>query len=155
MKEHCASVLIIARSGPLRDGLRALLTAMPQVNAAEEACDLSTALRMAFERAPALVLLDSVLTGSEVWLAVRQAKAKWPRARCIFLADSVQQQYEAEAAGADAVLLKGVLPAKLIATIVRLLPRQGGQEQRCDVVVSSAQHNHRTRRLGRQYRLAL
>ena len=155
MKEHCASVLIIARSGPLRDGLQALLTAMPQVDAAEEASDLSSALRMAFERAPALMLLDSGLAGSQTWLAVRQVKAKWPRVRCIFLADNVQQQYEAEAAGADAVLLKGVSPAKLIATIVRLLPRQGGQEEKCEVVVSTTQYNHRAWRFGRQHRLIL
>jgi DNA-binding response OmpR family regulator len=86
---------------------------------------------------------------------VRQAKAKWPRARCIFLADSVQQQVEAEAAGADAVLLKGVPPAKLIATVVRLLPRRGAQEERCDVVVSSARHNNRTRHFGKPHRLVL
>jgi DNA-binding NarL/FixJ family response regulator len=155
MKESCASVLIVVKSGPLRDGLQALLMAMPQVDTVEWVSDLSSALRMAFERAPALVLLDSGPADSEVWLAMRQAKAKWPRARYVFLADSVQQQYEAEAAGADAVLLKGVLPAKLIATVVRLLPRQGRQEQRCDVIVSSAQQNQRTRRFGRQYRLVL
>jgi DNA-binding NarL/FixJ family response regulator len=155
MKENCASVLIVIKSGPLRDGLQALLTAMPQIDAVEWVSDLSSAPRMALGRAPALVLLDSGPAGSEVWLAVRQARTKWPQARCVFLADSVQQQYEAEAAGADAVLLKGVLPAKLIATIVRLLPRQGSQEERCDVVVSSPQHIHRTRRLGRQHRLVL
>ena len=147
--------LIVAEPGPLRDGLRALLIAMPQVDAVEEACDLSSALGMAFEHAPALALLDSGPAHSETWLAVRRVKAKWPRARCIFLADSVQQQYEAEAAGADAVLLKGVLPSRLIATVVRLLPRRGEKEERCDVVVSSAQHSDRTRRFGRPHRLML
>jgi DNA-binding NarL/FixJ family response regulator len=86
---------------------------------------------------------------------VRRAKAKWPQARCIFLADSVQQQYEAEAAGADAVLLKGVSSTRLIATIVKLLPQQGGQEEKRDVVLSSTRHNDRTRRFGRQHRVAL
>jgi DNA-binding NarL/FixJ family response regulator len=147
--------LIVAQPGPLPDGLRALLIAMPQVDAVKEVCDLSSALGMAFKRAPTLVLLDSGLAGSAIWLAVRQVKAKWPRARCIFLADGVQQQYEADAAGADAVLLKGVLPSRLIATVVRLLPRRGEKEERCGVVVSSAQHSDRTRRFGRPHRLML
>ncbi len=155
MIENGASALIVAKPGPLRDGLRALLTAMPEVHAVEEICDLPSALEMALGRAPALVVLDSGLAGSEIWLAVRQAKAKWPQAQCIFLADSVEEQYEAEAAGADATLLKGVSPARLIATMVRLLPQQGGQEKRCEVVVSSAQRNDGTRRFRRQHRLVL
>lgn len=155
MTENGASALIVAKPGPLRDGLRALLIAMPEVNVVEEVCDLSSAPRMAFGRAPALVILDSGLASSEIWLAVRRAKAKWPQAQCIFLADSVEEQFEAEAAGADAILLKGVSPAKLIATVVRLLPKRGGQEERCNVIVSCTQHNHRTRRFGGQHRLVL
>jgi CheY-like chemotaxis protein len=155
MAENGASALIVANPGPLRDGLRALLIAMLEVHAVEEACDLPSALKMALGRPPALVVLDSGLAGSEIWLAARQAKAKWPQAQCIFLVNSVKEQSEAEAAGADAVLLKGVPPAKLIATIVRLLPQRGGQEERCDVIVSGAQHNQRARRFGRQHRLVL
>jgi DNA-binding NarL/FixJ family response regulator len=52
---------------------------------------------------------------------VRRAKALWPQAECIFLANDVQQHQAAEAAGADAALLKGFPAARLVATIVRLL----------------------------------
>jgi hypothetical protein len=44
-------------------------------------------------------------------------------ARCIFLANDVQQHQEAEAAGADAVLLEGFPAGRLVAAIVRLLPQ--------------------------------
>ena len=57
-------------------------------------------------------------------MTVRRAKARWPQARCILLANDVQQHQEAEAAGADAVLLKGFPAARLVATIVGLLPQQ-------------------------------
>jgi DNA-binding NarL/FixJ family response regulator len=124
MEESGASVLIITKSGPLRDGLWALLTAMHQVDTVEWVCDLSSALGMTSEHFPALVLLDSGLAGSEISLAVRHAKAKWPQAQCIFLADDVQQQREAEAASADAVLLKGFPAAKLVTTIAGLLLKQ-------------------------------
>jgi DNA-binding NarL/FixJ family response regulator len=128
---------------------------MPEVHVVEEVSDLSSALKMDLGHGPGLVVLDSGLAGSGIWMTVRQAKAKWPQARCILLANSVEEQSEAEAAGADAALLKGAPPAKLIATVVRLLPHRGEQEERCDVVVSSPQHKNRTRRFGRQHRLML
>ena len=130
MIKHSASALIVARPGPLRDGLQALMTAIPQIDAVREMDDVSSALRVVFERSPALVVLDSNLAGSEVWMTVRRARARWPQARCIFLADNVQQHQEAEAAGVDAVLLKGFPAAKLIATIVRLLPQQRAYQGR-------------------------
>ena len=138
MTTDCALALIVAKPGPLRDGLQALLIAVPQVDAVEQICDLSSALEMSFERSPALVLLDSGLAGSGIRPAVRQAKARWPQARSIFLADSVQQQCEAEAVGVDAVLLKGTLPERLVATIQGLLSQHGNSGESHDVVVSSA-----------------
>jgi len=155
MTESGTSALIVAKPGPLRDGLRALLIAMPEINAVEEVGDLPSALKTALDRAPALIVLDSGLAGSDIWRAVRQAKARWPQSRCIFLADAVEQQVEAEAACADAILLKGVPPAKLIATVMRLLPYRGEQEETPDVVASRAQRNDRTRRFGKPHKLVL
>jgi DNA-binding NarL/FixJ family response regulator len=151
MAANCASILIVARPGPLRDALRALMTAMPQIDGVGEADDVAAALGRGREARPAMVLLDSSLTGEGIWLAVRRIKAKWPQIRCIFFADSVQQQYEAETAGADAVLLKGVLPAKLIATIVRLLPQQAKQEEKNEVAVSRRRFKARTQQFRRQH----
>jgi len=124
MEESCASVLIIARPGPLRDGLQALLTAIPQIDTVEWVCDLSSVLDMTSEHCPALVFLDAGTAGGEISLAVRRAKTRWPQAQCLFLANDVQQQREAENANADAALLKGFPPAKLVATIAGLLLNQ-------------------------------
>jgi DNA-binding NarL/FixJ family response regulator len=71
------------------------------------------------------VLLDSSLAHDETELVVKQTKAEWPAARCICLVDSVQQEREAEVAGADAALLKGTSPARLVATLIGLLSQQG------------------------------
>jgi DNA-binding NarL/FixJ family response regulator len=124
MTKGCTSALIVAKPGPLRDSLQALMAAMPQIEAAYEVNDLASSAEMTFACGPTLVLLDCSLNGGDTWMAVRRAKAKWPQARCILLANDVQQHQEAEAAGADAVLLKGFPAASLVATIVRLLPRQ-------------------------------
>ena len=118
-----ASALIIARPGPLRDGLQALVDTMPLIRALNVLNDVSSALGGETGGSPALVLLDADLSNDRVWLTVRRVKRKWPRARTIILAGSVEQQAEAEVAGADVVLLEGFPAGKLVAAIVKLLPQ--------------------------------
>ncbi len=113
--------LIVAHPGPVRDGLRALLTAIPRVASLREIDDASSALRMVEQDRPALVLISVASPGDEVWNLLAQIKAKYPRTRSILLVDDVQQQQLAQAAGADGVLLKGDPASRLSATIKRLL----------------------------------
>lgn len=117
------SALIVARPGPLRDALHALVDTMPQIEAVDVASDVRSALRADVKLPPTLVLLDADLGDDKVWLAVRQVKLRWPRARTIILAGNVEQQGEAEAAGADVVLLEGFPAGRLVAAIVQLLPQ--------------------------------
>ena len=123
MTNDYPSALIVAKPGPLRDGIQALMIAIPQIEAVYETSDLSSALDMVFDRCSALVLLDSGLYRGEIRPSVRRVKAQWPEARCIFLADDVQQQREGESAGADAALLKGLPATQLVAAVVGLLAR--------------------------------
>jgi DNA-binding response OmpR family regulator len=95
---------------------------MPQIGSVNVVSDVHTALK-ADIGCPALLLLDAGSTASDTWLTVRRAKARWPRARTIVLVSNVQQQAEAEAAGADTVLLEGFPAGRLVAAIVRLLPQ--------------------------------
>jgi DNA-binding NarL/FixJ family response regulator len=117
-----ASALIIARPEPLRDGLQALVGTMPQIGTIDVLNDVHSALK-ADVGTPALLLLDAGMTGNDVWLTLRRAKARWPRARTIVLVNSVEQQTEAEAAGADVALLEGFPAGRLVAAIVKLLPQ--------------------------------
>jgi len=123
MTKNGASALIVAKPGPLRDGLYALMEAMPQIGSVYAAEDVPSAPETTFKDGLALVLLDSVPGCNDVWMGVRRAKARWPQARCVLLVDNVEQHNEAEAAGADAVLLKGLPAPRLVASIVRLLPQ--------------------------------
>jgi DNA-binding NarL/FixJ family response regulator len=107
----------------MRDGLHALVTAMPQIDAVQGVDDLASALAMAFDYAPALVMLESNPSSKDVWTTTRRVKARWPAARCICLVNDVQQRQEAEAAGADVVLLQGFPAGRLVAAVVRLLPQ--------------------------------
>jgi DNA-binding NarL/FixJ family response regulator len=115
-------VLIVAKPGPLRDGLQALVGALPRVRPAEHD-DVESALRNGNRRGKvALVLLDAGLVGDGMGAALRSMKGKWPQARYIALVDDVRQHHSAAMAGADIVLMKGFRPSRLVETIVRLLP---------------------------------
>jgi DNA-binding NarL/FixJ family response regulator len=118
-----ASTLIIARPEPLRDGLHALVGTMPQIGTVNVVSDVHSALKVDLDPCPALVLVDAGLADDDIWLTVRRARARWPGARTIILVSNVDQQMEAEAAGADAVLLEGFPAGRLVAAIVKLLPQ--------------------------------
>lgn len=118
-----ASALIVTGVNCLQNGLLALTTAMPQLELVDEAGDASMALRIVDEHPPDLVLLDADLPGNQAWAVLKHIKAGCPHTHCIVLADDVQQQKDAETLGADAVVLKGTPPAKLIAAIEGLLPQ--------------------------------
>jgi two-component system nitrate/nitrite response regulator NarL len=124
MGKESISALIVAEPGPLRDGLRALLRATPQISAVIQVDNTSSALGAVVEHYPALVLLDASLFDSGALSLVRMIKAEGIRSRCLVLADDVQQQQEARSVGADVALLKGFSAAKLLEMIERLLPEQ-------------------------------
>ena len=121
MTKNRPQALIITGPGTLQKGLSALMTAIPRVNVISEVADGFQALEAIRRYRPSLVLLDTNLPGDEGWQVLKQIRSQWPKIRCIVLADDVQQQRRAEVLGADVVLLKGFPPAKLAATIEKLL----------------------------------
>jgi DNA-binding NarL/FixJ family response regulator len=114
-------VLIVAKPGPLRDGVQALVGAMPQVGTIRKINDLSSTSLAAIEGYPELVLLNCGMGCGLIGAMVAQVKARWPRARCLTLVGSVEQQREAESSGADAVVLNGLPARKLLKTIAGVL----------------------------------
>lgn len=118
-------VLIAARPGLIRDGLQAVLAAMPQIEMMDPVDDGPSALKKMAEHQPALVLLDTNLPDDQVWTLLQQIKARWPQIQCLILADSGRQQQTAQAAGADGVLIKGFPTKELYASVKRLLSRHG------------------------------
>jgi DNA-binding NarL/FixJ family response regulator len=122
-------VLIISQPGPLRHGLRALLSSMPNVETVTVAAQAKAALQSISRSQPAMVLLDSSLPGEGFLPLLKQIKVRWPQLECLVLADGTEQQRQAQAARADRVLLKGVSAARLSAAMERLLA-QAGQVER-------------------------
>ncbi len=122
--------LIATASDFLQSGLMAIMTTMPQAYAVILAGESTVAERLIAERRPALLLLDMALPGEGAQVVMQQIQSRSPRTRCIALADDVQQQQDAQAAGADVVLIKGFSPAQIIAVLEALLsPERTGDEQ--------------------------
>jgi DNA-binding NarL/FixJ family response regulator len=114
------STLIAAKPGRMRDCLHALLKAVSHIQVIGCADDGASALKLVIEHEPDLVLLDTNLAEAQAYLVLEQIKATRPQTRCIVLADTAQQRQLAEAAGADAALIKGYRAARLAEVIENL-----------------------------------
>jgi DNA-binding NarL/FixJ family response regulator len=117
------SVLIAARPGPLRIGLQALLTMMPQIGTIEGADSPLATLEAIKAHHPDLVLLDANLSNNGVSSVLRMVKSASTQSRHLVLANDAEQRRVAEAAGADVALVKGFPAARLFETIDALLPK--------------------------------
>jgi DNA-binding NarL/FixJ family response regulator len=115
------SALIVARLGPLRSGLQALLSSIPSIQSIDLADNGPAALKLFTDRHPRLALLEGDSSSDQVWITLQEIKDMSPQTKCIVLVDSVQLGQTAEAAQADAVLLQGTSAYELVTTIEQLL----------------------------------
>ncbi len=121
MKESNGTVLIVARPGELRDGLRALLAATGKAGRITQADDGQAALALIGQSCPQVAVLDWDLKGGDLPTLLKRIKAECPGTKCLVFTDGVEQQREAESAGADVTILKGFPAAKLVQTLSTLL----------------------------------
>ena len=121
MKEEINSALIVAQRPEIRDGLRALLMATPQIGSIRQVANSSEALQIINGLCPTLVLVDAKLIHGTILELLEQIKIECPSCRCIVLIDEAHQRNEAESAGAEAVLLKGCPTGKLLEAISSML----------------------------------
>ena len=119
-----ALALVVVPPGRLSDGWRALLLATPQIADVRQVDDASSVLERVEALGPDLVLLDTEPLGERAWAVLNQIKTQAPHCRCIALICSAQHQPDAQAAGADEVLIKGFPAGRLSAAVERLLPEQ-------------------------------
>ena len=115
-----ALALIAARPGPLREGLRCLVNALPRIRVVGAAGDAVALLKMISERSPDLVLLDAALLGDQDGSLVREVRKRGPGAKFVVLTETVGQR-DAQAGAADVVLLKGAPAVKLVEAIEGVL----------------------------------
>ncbi len=109
------TVLLVDDHKVVRQGVRAFLQAQDDIEVVGEADSGETAVTLAAEHAPDVVLMDLVMPGMDGVTATRQVKAQSPRTQIIMLTSYHQDEhiFPAIRAGALSYLLKDIEPAAL------------------------------------------
>jgi DNA-binding NarL/FixJ family response regulator len=110
-------VLIADDSAHTRDGLRALLATWPELLVVGEAADGQEALEHIAQLQPDVVLMDLYMPVLDGVQATRLIKERWPAISVVVLTMNASEQAAALAAGADAFLIKGSSPERLLAAL--------------------------------------
>ena len=114
------NVLIVAKTGPLRDGLHAFLTTLPGVGLVSITDDYGVAIEYLSERCPALVLL--VPNGYNQDLeSVNKMKDICPQMCLLALITNEEDRETIAAWKVDATLFNGEKVSELSTTIEALL----------------------------------
>ncbi|MEZ4634451.1 MAG: response regulator transcription factor [Caldilineaceae bacterium] len=85
----------------------ALLTTSPDVEVVAEASDGNEAVEQVAQHHPDVVLMDVRMPGMDGLAATRAIKKLWPQIRVVLLTMYDHYRQEAQAAGAEAYLIKG------------------------------------------------
>jgi DNA-binding NarL/FixJ family response regulator len=128
--------LLIADDAPRsRDGLRALLSTVrlshlpnekkdtrqrvwPEIKVVGEATDGEQAINLVETCRPDVVLMDARMPIIDGLEATRRIKKRWPAVKVIVLTVYAAYRSAAQAAGADAFVIKGAPPEELLEAIL-------------------------------------
>ena len=116
------TALLITASRDLAIGLAALLLSIPPLRHVERVHG-PTAFRqrLATDRQPALLVLDTDQLGEATSGVIETMRAVSPETRCLILSNSVAESRELASSGIEPVVIKGADPVGLVATITNLL----------------------------------
>jgi DNA-binding NarL/FixJ family response regulator len=123
------SGLVIARPGLVRDGLQAVLSAVPEMQALEPAGCAASALERLESHTPCVTILDSSLSEEELCATLGAIKEKRPQVWCIVIASSPLRSRVLQTAGADAVLVEG-FAAPLLSTMIKEVIKEQDEPNR-------------------------
>ncbi len=112
-------VLIVDDHALVRKGLRALISAKPDIEVIGEAADGDAAVQQARTLQPDVILLDLVMPRKDGIAAIQEITQENPQARILVLTSFAEDErvFAAIKAGALGYLLKDSLPAELLQAI--------------------------------------
>jgi len=110
-------VLIADDSVRTREGLRVLFATWPEITVVGEAADGQEAVQLVAECLPNVVLMDLHMPVLDGVQATQLIKQRWPTITVVVLTMYAMEQATALAAGADAFVIKGSAPERLLAAI--------------------------------------
>jgi DNA-binding NarL/FixJ family response regulator len=113
-------ILIITPPGDLQIGLQALLTTHLDVDVLAVS-EVDSAIKVIQRYEPALVILDQNISKKELVSIITEIKGRWPEIICLLLVNDDQSRDHFDQAGADRVIVKGLLGSRLVEEIRLLL----------------------------------
>ena len=113
-------ILIITPPGDLQIGLQALLTTHLDVDVLAVS-EVDSAIKVIQRYEPALVILDQNISKKELVSIITEIKGRWPEIICLVLINDDQSKDHFDQAGADRVIVKGLLGSRLVEEIRSLL----------------------------------
>jgi DNA-binding NarL/FixJ family response regulator len=115
---HRTSIVLADDHHVVREGLRALLEASPDLVVVGEAADGPTAVEMTVRLAPDVLILDLVMPGNGLD-ALRQVAQQGPHTRVVVLSMHSSEAYVVEAlkGGASAYVLKEATASDLVRAV--------------------------------------
>ncbi len=111
-------VLLVVRPGPLRDGLNALLSSMPEVQLVAQANDASAAIDFCQGRPNELVIMEIKPGDRDLLTKVSDIKALCSKGEVIALIHDEDDREPAEESGVDLIIRVGIRAAELKERIV-------------------------------------
>lgn len=112
-------VLIADDKRSARQGLKALLARIPEIEVVAEAANGQEAVDLTAVHHPDVVLMDVKMSLMDGLEATRRIKSQSPQVKIIILTIHPQYRQQALAAGADAFLLKGGTAESLWNTVLQ------------------------------------
>ena len=108
------ATIIVSRPGIIRQALRTMLALLPQIEITAAVGGGLSALELACQHRPALLVIDLSLPEDEIMALLRQIKQEQPLAHCLVVAETTRQQAAVLAQGADAVILRSDPSERLV-----------------------------------------
>lgn len=120
---HAAGIVVVDDHPMIRSGLRASLSAEPDLVVRGEACDGLAGSDLVLRERPDLVLMDVAMPLLDGIGATRRIVAAWPQARVVMLTAFADGHLvrAALAAGACGYLLKDADPRSVVCAVRRAL----------------------------------
>ncbi len=115
------SVMLMMRSGSIRDGLLALLSSIKGISRIDFSDDPARSLQRVVTWQPNLAIVEGNGFGEEIWSMLPETKRKSPRTRFIWFAENLPEMIKEVDFQIEAVIQQGVHPDDLVRLIENLL----------------------------------
>lgn len=115
------TVLILAKPGELRDGIEALLAAVPQVDSVYCRSNINVNSSQLAKLGPDLLVFNSTKTGQSANNQLRQIKQRLPYIKVLNIVDSKEAKEKPDNTYSDVTLVKGFRGVRFIEVVRKLL----------------------------------